>query len=283
MALNNDPNIRPVRSEASERPGSVPSQPETPQKSGRIMLRAFFLGTGIGFLLAWLVISAAPIIRDGILYLMPTSKALYLGQPLVGRNVANRMVTKETNLADTNWTVRNWDRIELKARLQRLQRSVASLQQRVERLTPSEAYLIIDTSDNLIFLMKGKRLLHQGICSTGSYIMLKSADGSEKWIFKTPRGVRRIQAKIEDPVWRMPDWAFIEEGLPVPEPYARERYESGVLGDYALSLGDGYLIHGTLYQRFLGLPVTHGCVRLADKELEIVYHTLQVGSKVFIY
>ncbi len=283
MALNNDPNIRPVRSEPSERPGSVPSQPEKPQKSGRIMLQAFLLGAGIGFLLAWLVISAAPLIREGILYVMPTSKALYLGQPLVDRNVTNRMVTKETKLPDTNWTVLNWDRAELKARLQRLQRSVASLQQRVERLTPSEAYLIIDTSDNLIFLMKGKRLLHRGICSTGSYIMLKSADGSEKWIFKTPRGVRRIQAKIEDPVWRMPDWAFIEEGLPVPEPYARERYEPGVLGDYALSLGDGYLIHGTLYQRFLGLPVTHGCVRLADRELEIVYHTLQVGSKVFIY
>jgi len=56
-----------------------------------------------------------------------------------------------------------------------------------------------------------------------------------------------------------------------------------VLGDYALSLGDGYLIHGTLYQRYLGLPVTHGCVRLGDKELEIVYQALKVGSKVFIY
>lgn len=113
--------------------------------------------------------------------------------------------------------------------------------------------------------------------------MLKTADGNEKWIFKTPRGMRRIQAKIEDPVWRMPDWAFIEDGLPVPGPYSHERYESGVLGDYALSLGDGYLIHGTLYQRFLGLPVTHGCVRLGDKELEIVFRTLRVGSRVFIY
>jgi len=43
------------------------------------------------------------------------------------------------------------------------------------------------------------------------------------------------------------------------------------------------MLHGTLYQRFLGLPVTHGCVRLGDKDLDVIYHTLSKGSKVFIY
>ena len=62
-----------------------------------------------------------------------------------------------------------------------------------------------------------------------------------------------------------------------------DRYEYGTLGDYALSLGKGYLIHGTLYQRFLGLPVTHGCIRLGDEDLAEVYKNLNVGSKVFIY
>ncbi|MGE4587261.1 MAG: L,D-transpeptidase, partial [Mangrovibacterium sp.] len=59
--------------------------------------------------------------------------------------------------------------------------------------------------------------------------------------------------------------------------------ERGVLGEYALSLGDGYLIHGTLYQRFLGLPVTHGCIRMNDGDLETVFKTLPVGARVFIY
>jgi lipoprotein-anchoring transpeptidase ErfK/SrfK len=56
-----------------------------------------------------------------------------------------------------------------------------------------------------------------------------------------------------------------------------------VLGEYALELGDGYLIHGTLYKRMLGMPVTHGCVRLGDEDLRVVYRNLQIGSKVFIY
>jgi lipoprotein-anchoring transpeptidase ErfK/SrfK len=56
-----------------------------------------------------------------------------------------------------------------------------------------------------------------------------------------------------------------------------------VLGDYAMSLGDGYLMHGTLYKRFLGMPVTHGCVRLNDEDLEAIYNTLNIGSKVYIF
>ena len=35
--------------------------------------------------------------------------------------------------------------------------------------------------------------------------------------------------------------------------------------------------------RFLGMPVTHGCIRLGDDDLEAVFKTLQVGSQVFIY
>jgi L,D-transpeptidase YbiS len=93
----------------------------------------------------------------------------------------------------------------------------------------------------------------------------------------------RVQGKLVDPLWVKPDWAFIEEGLPVPPKNHPDRYEYGTLGDYALSLGHGYLIHGTLYQRFLGLPVTHGCVRLGDDDLKEVYNKLVEGSRVYIY
>ena len=75
----------------------------------------------------------------------------------------------------------------------------------------------------------------------------------------------------------------MEEGLPVPSYNHPSRFEYGVLGDYSLSLGDGYLIHGTLFQRFLGLPVTHGCIRLNDENLELVYKSMPMGAKVYIF
>jgi L,D-transpeptidase YbiS len=164
----------------------------------------------------------------------------------------------------------------------RLTTRVRSLEKQFGALTPSRPYLIVDTSNNRITLMSGKKVLHKGICSTGSYVLLKAGD-ERQWVFKTPRGRFYVQQKEESPVWHKPDWAFIEEGLPVPPRGAPERYETGVLGDYALHLGDGYLVHGTLYKRLLGMPVTHGCVRLDDEDLSIVYKNLSVGSAVFMY
>ena len=159
---------------------------------------------------------------------------------------------------------------------------IGRLQKKIERLTPGGVYIIINTSDNTFFLYQNKKLIRQGLCSTGSYVKLE-AENEKNWVFETPKGVFTIKGKITNPVWRRPDWAFIEEGLPVPSATDPSRYEYGVLGDYALSLGSGYLIHGTLYKRFLGKPVTHGCVRMNDEDLEIVYKTLPVGAKVFIY
>lgn len=161
-------------------------------------------------------------------------------------------------------------------------RRIASLSRRLDRLTPRAPYLIIDTSSDRYSVKVGDTLLREGLCSTGSYILLQTAD-ERQWIFRTPRGMFRIQGKVEAPVWRKPDWAFVEEGLVIPAPHAAERFEAGVLGDYALSFGRGYLIHGTLYKRFLGMPVTHGCVRMDDDDLHYVYAHLSLGSRLFIY
>jgi L,D-transpeptidase ErfK/SrfK len=164
----------------------------------------------------------------------------------------------------------------------KLEYDVAALRRAFDQLTPRQPFLVVSSSDNELYIRSGKKELHHGVCSTGSFILLKAAD-QRQWIFQTPRGMFRVQVKVEAPVWRMPDWAFIEEGLPVPPPDSPERYEYGVLGEYALAFGNGYLVHGTLYQRFLGMPVTHGCIRLGDEDLRKVYQALNLGSKIFIY
>jgi hypothetical protein len=166
--------------------------------------------------------------------------------------------------------------------LKKVQSRLRSSQARFARLTPGSPYLIVDTSHDYFYLMGAGKIIREGMCSTGSSIMLQSHD-DRAWVFKTPRGMFRIRGKTERPIWKKPDWAFIEEGLPVPAADAYERFERGVLGDYALAIGDGYLIHGTLYKRFLGIPVTHGCIRMGDEDLESVYQALDISSKVFIY
>jgi lipoprotein-anchoring transpeptidase ErfK/SrfK len=160
---------------------------------------------------------------------------------------------------------------------------ITRLERRLASFIPTQTYLVVNTVDNRFSLYRNRKLMREGYCSSGSYTLLKTEDGEKEWIFKTPRGRFTIQGKITHPVWRKPDWAFVEEGLPVPSPSDPSRYEYGVLGDYAMSIGDGYLIHGTLYKRLLGMPVTHGCIRLNDDDLEAVFNALSVGSKVYIY
>jgi lipoprotein-anchoring transpeptidase ErfK/SrfK len=163
-----------------------------------------------------------------------------------------------------------------------LKRQLNTTERKFNALTTGQNYIVINTTDNRFYLYRNRTLVREGFCSSGSYINLKTHDERE-WIFRTPKGRFRIQGKTTYPVWRKPDWAFIEEGLPVPAPDHHSRYEYGSLGDYALSLGDGYLIHGTIYKRSLGMPVTHGCIRMNDEDLKFVYNSLNVGSKVYIY
>jgi len=171
---------------------------------------------------------------------------------------------------------------KLLSAIQKISRENASLDKKLISKRPKSYFLVINSASNEFVLYKGDKMIKKDKCSTGSYILLKNGE-QQQWMFKTPKGEFRIQGKVTSPVWKKPDWAFVEEGLPVPSKNDYKRFEYGVLGEYALSLGDGYLIHGTLYQRFLGLPVTHGCIRLNDDNLELVYRSLQVGSKVYIY
>lgn len=171
---------------------------------------------------------------------------------------------------------------DYRRQIAQMKRDLQRLSGRYNRYTSGQSYLVINTTDNLFYLYRNKKLLRTGHCSTGSYKLLKTEEG-RSWIFKTPKGRFHIHGKTVNPTWKKPDWAFVEEGLPIPPENHYSRFEYGVLGEFALSLGDGYLIHGTIYKRFLGMPVTHGCVRMNDEDLEAVFNTLSVGSKVYIF
>lgn len=162
------------------------------------------------------------------------------------------------------------------------QRNINSTERKLDQLKPVKPYIVVNTTENRFSLRNANGdTIKTGTCSTGKNEILIA--GSKRILFKTPKGMFEVRNKQEDRPWIKPDWAFIEDGLPIPSARSASRVEVGSLGDYALSIGDGYMIHGTLYQRFLGLPVTHGCVRIGDTDLELIYHTLSKGSKVFIY
>ncbi|HEV8335017.1 MAG TPA: L,D-transpeptidase [Candidatus Polarisedimenticolia bacterium] len=163
-----------------------------------------------------------------------------------------------------------------------LQEKRDDLKKRIAALAPRGTYLLIDTGVNRLFLMREGKVLREAICSTGSGRFLPDHPRKREWTFDTPKGEFRIQKKVVRPVWIKPDWAFIEEGEDLPKK-SSERLAPDELGAYAMDLGDGYLIHGTLYERSLGMSVTHGCVRLGAKDLDAVFHAVKVGTPVYIF
>lgn len=169
----------------------------------------------------------------------------------------------------------------LQKRINKLEKDLQDLKSQYEKQQPRRPYIIINTTENKFTIRDGAYKRH-GKCSTGSYILLKATD-SQEWLFKTPRGEFVVTVKLRNPTWYKPDWAFVEEGLDIPPLTSIKRYQDGVLGDYALAFGQGYLVHGTLYKRLLGMPVTHGCVRLDDDDMQIAFNRLTHGSKVFIF
>lgn len=226
----------------------------TPELSNKKSALRFFIGLSVGLtsviLIAVFVLYALSGLKEGYLKTIRTTQADSV-------SLDEKQIAKLDNLIKKNT-------------------------QKFNNLTPTQSYFIVNTTYNRFKLYKNKKQIREGFCSTGSYTLLKGHD-KRQWIFKTPKGLYRIIGKVTNPVWRRPDWSFVEEGLPIPSQNDPVRWEAGVLGDYALSIGDGYLIHGTIYKRFLGMPVTHGCIRMNDEDLESVYKTLDFGSKVYIF
>ena len=167
--------------------------------------------------------------------------------------------------------------------LSRLLARHGALQHQLTQQAPADHYIVVDTAHNRLYVIRRQEVLLTALASTGSGTILNNPDRPDtKWIFDTPRGGFTIQSKLMNPIWLKPDWAFLEEGLDVPTD-PEQRFESGVLGDYALGFGKGYFIHGTLYARLLGKNVTHGCIRLNDEDLRRVYQLSKIGTPVMVF
>ena len=152
----------------------------------------------------------------------------------------------------------------------------------LDKLRPAGPYIVIDTHDNKLYLRTEDSLIYKATCSTGSGGMLTDSLTGRKWIFNTPHGVFKVNNKIDHPWWRKPDWAFIEDNESIPKNES-ERMDPEMLGEFAMGFGNGYYIHGTVYERLLGVSVTHGCVRLGSDDLKYIYDRVKPGIQVYIF
>ncbi len=87
----------------------------------------------------------------------------------------------------------------------------------------------------------------------------------------TPIGEFKIAEKLENPTY-----------YPQGEPVVSADDPNNPLGEYWLSIGDGYGIHGTINPASIGKAASKGCIRMLNDDIEQVYDMLSVGSTVLI-
>lgn len=140
--------------------------------------------------------------------------------------------------------------------------------------------VVIDLDQNRLFFKQGDLTLWSARVGTGTGLRLK--DDDREWNFATPNGVFHVQYKEQNPAWNAPDWYFVENGLPVPPPGDSSRVFPGGLGAAALFIENDLAIHGTNRPELLGQRVSHGCIRLSNRDALRLYHNVQVGTEVLI-
>lgn len=214
--------------------------------------------------------------RKAIFYVIPIVTALILAVAVIFI-MRYRKSGSPAILAEENITVAPLP-VDKKA----AQRELARVQKDLKKSAPAGKYIVIDTHANVLSYRTADTVLFKANCSTGSGGELIDSTTGRRWIFNTPRGVFKIKSKIAEPWWRKPDWAYIEDSLKPPDKES-ERYDPEMMGDYAMGFGSGYFIHGTIYERLIGVSVTHGCVRLGAEDLKYLYGKVTIGTPVYIF
>jgi lipoprotein-anchoring transpeptidase ErfK/SrfK len=69
----------------------------------------------------------------------------------------------------------------------------------------------------------------------------------------------------------------------IPPFGTRQRQVPDILGTHKLSLGDGYLIHGTNQETSIGDAVSHGCIRMYNDDVAKLFEMVPVGTPVYIF
>ena len=82
------------------------------------------------------------------------------------------------------------------------------------------------------------------------------------------------------------DFEIIFDGkIFIPPMKTVQRRVTQALGPFKLDMGEGYLIHGTheYNKDSIGTAASHGCVRMRNSDLMVLYHLVEPGTPVFIF
>ncbi len=107
----------------------------------------------------------------------------------------------------------------------------------------------------------------------GATTVYEVAVGQDDW--QTPTGEFSILSKLENPAWQHP--LTKEEIPPGPDNPLGTRW-LGFWTDGQAQIG----FHGTNQEDLIGEAVSHGCVRMRNRDIQALYSQVAVGTSVIV-
>jgi hypothetical protein len=146
----------------------------------------------------------------------------------------------------------------------------------LQSLKTENFYVSIDTEQKKFRFYYGPNLLREGEVTVGAAQTVKTTD-DRSWTFVPLKGALPVQGKVVDHTWRIPEWVYVMNNLPVPS--SRPTIEGG-LGKYVLVLPDNYVIHSPPVDESPLKGAKPGSFMVSEADLRAIWPRIEPGKTV---
>ena len=129
--------------------------------------------------------------------------------------------------------------------------------------TRTETRLLLNLKKRRVFVYQGQKII-------ASYPV---AIGRRGW--ETPTGEFRVIQMVREPVWEHP---FTGQLVPSGKNNPLGARWIGFWTDGANFIG----FHGTPQENLIGRAVSHGCVRMRDRDIKALFERVKIGTSVIV-
>ncbi|WOB68980.1 L,D-transpeptidase [Microcystis aeruginosa] len=130
-------------------------------------------------------------------------------------------------------------------------------------VTRTETRLLLNLKKRRVFVYQGQKII-------ASY---RVAIGRPGW--ETPTGQFRVIQMVREPVWEHP---FTGQLVPSGKNNPLGARWIGFWTDGANFIG----FHGTPQENLIGQAVSHGCVRMRDRDIKALFEKVKIGTSVIV-